>query len=112
MIDCIDIFRNTLNKFAPLRKQTSKKKRLKTKPWITWDILKSIQHKNNVQKQCFKQLNSELCQSYKQYRNRVVHLKEITKQEYFQKVISENKQKITQLWKAINQMLNNNRMKG
>ena len=48
MIDFINIFRNTLNKSAPLRKQTRKEKKLKTKLWITTDILKSIQHKNNI----------------------------------------------------------------
>ena len=48
MIDFINIFCNTLNKSAPLRKQTRKEKKLKTKLWITTDILKSIQHKNNI----------------------------------------------------------------
>ena len=71
MIDFIYIFRNTLNKSAPLRKQARKEKKLKRKPWITRDILKSIQHKNNLYKQCLKQQNAELWQSYKQYRKKL-----------------------------------------
>ena len=38
MINFIDIFPNILNKFAPLRKQTRKEKKLKTKPRRTRDI--------------------------------------------------------------------------
>ena len=57
-----------------------------------------MQNKNSIYKQCFKQQNVELWQSYKQYRNKVTHLKEITKQDYFQKLISENKQNINQVW--------------
>ena len=50
-------------------------------------------------------------QSYKKYRHKVTHLKEIAKQEYFQKLISENKQILTQLCKTINQILNNKKSK-
>ena len=88
---------NWLDDSPPLRKQTRKEKKLKTKPWITRNILKSIQHKNNLYKQCLKQQNAELWQSYKQYRNKVTHSKEIAKQDYFQKLISENKQNTSQL---------------
>ena len=63
-----------------------------TPPQITRVILKSIQHKNK---------------SYKQHRNKVTHLKEIATQDYFQKLISENKQNINQLWKTTHQIISN-----
>ena len=40
-----------------------------------------------------------------------MHLNKIAKQDYFQKLISENKQNISQLWKTINQILRNKKSK-
>ena len=41
----LHIIKNTINVHAPLRKYSRKQRRLKTKPWITKAILKSVKHK-------------------------------------------------------------------
>ena len=48
----INIFKLLLNKHAPLRKRSRKELKLKTKPWITKGLLKSIQQKNCMYKKC------------------------------------------------------------
>ena len=46
MRNFINIFNDTLNNHAPLRKQTRKERKLKSKPWLTKEILISLKHKN------------------------------------------------------------------
>ena len=46
----IDIFHKTLNTHAPLRKQSRKETKLKNKPWLFKEIIKSIQQKNLLYK--------------------------------------------------------------
>ena len=102
MVDFIDAFRNTLNKHAPLRKQTRKDKKLRSKQWITKALLISIKHKNKLYAQCIKEQNETLWQEFKKYRNKLSHVKEQSKKLYFHKLILENKQNTAQLWKTIN----------
>ena len=48
----IHIFQLILDKHAPLRKRSRKELKLKTKPWITKRLLKSIHPKNHMYKKC------------------------------------------------------------
>ena len=48
MRNFINIFNDTLNNHAPLRKQTRKERKLKSKPWLTKEILISLKHKNKL----------------------------------------------------------------
>ena len=48
----IHIFQLILDKHAPLRKRSRKELKLKTKPWITKGLLKSIHRKNHMYKKC------------------------------------------------------------
>ena len=48
----INVFKLILNKHAPLRKRSRKELKLKTKPWITKGLLKSIHRKNCMYKKC------------------------------------------------------------
>ena len=52
----LDGFAEIVNLRALLHPQTRKKTRLKTKPWITKSILKSIQKQNAMFKQCYKKM--------------------------------------------------------
>ena len=65
----LDGFAEIVNLHAPLRPQTRKETRLKTKPWITKSILKSIQKKNAMFKQCYKKNDESLIKNYKNYCN-------------------------------------------
>ena len=111
MVDFIGAFRNTLNKHAPLRKQTRKEKKLRSKPWITKALLISIKHKNKLYAQCIKEQNETLWQEFKKYRNKLSHVKEQSKKLYFHKLILENKQNTAQLWKTINDILHHKNKK-
>ena len=46
----IDTFQITLNKHAPLRDLTRREKKLRRKPWITYDVLNIINAKNKLYK--------------------------------------------------------------
>ena len=54
MRNFINIFNDTLNNHAPLRKQTRKERKLRSKPWLTIGILISIKHKNKMFVECLK----------------------------------------------------------
>ena len=47
----VDIFVNTLEKHAPLKKTSRKQKKLQQKPWITKAILISVKKKNKLYEQ-------------------------------------------------------------
>ena len=50
--DFINTFKTTLDTHAPLRKQTRKEKKLRSKPWITKGLLMLIKHKNKLYAHC------------------------------------------------------------
>ena len=76
-------FRNTLNKHALGKKSTKRKMKTKCKPWITKGILKSINTKNKLYYQCFKQKKSCLTATYKNYVNILTTTKGIAKDNYY-----------------------------
>ena len=67
--DFYEKFYNTIkkivDKYAPLRKATRKEKQLHAKPWLTHDLLKSINRKNNLFKKFYKNYNKKLLKTYK-----------------------------------------------
>ena len=50
----LQIIIDATNKHAPLRKLSRKEMKLKSKPWITKGLLKSISTKNKLFQQCYK----------------------------------------------------------
>ena len=85
-------FNSVLDKHAPLTALTRKEKRLKKKPWITPGILASIKTKNKLFKKVFKKnsTNSEK-EPYKKYLNKLTHIKDVSKQNYYQNLLSNCK---------------------
>ena len=73
-----DTFSSTLNKHAPLKKASRKQKKLQQKPWITKAILNSFKKKNNLYEQHLKG-DRDAEKLYKIYRNKLTHIKEISK---------------------------------
>ena len=73
--DFLKSFIRIVNSPAPLRHATRKEKRLKAKPWLTNELLKSIRTKNKMFKQvckkrdCGDDRSSEKTVRYKKYRN-------------------------------------------
>ena len=65
----LQIIIDATNKHAPLRKLSRKEMKLKSKPWITKGLLKSISTKNKLFQQCYKQNYPFLVAKYKSYLN-------------------------------------------
>ena len=75
----INIFQLILDKHAPLRKRSRKELKLKTKPWITKGLLKSIHRKNCMYKKCENSKSTAKWDEYKMHRNKLTHLKNSAK---------------------------------
>ena len=96
-----------LDKHAPLKKLSRKESRLKSKPWITVGIQKSIKTRNRLWKdlcRC-KFKDKELHDHYKKFRNRLTHIKEKSKQNHYQKLLQESKGDSRKTWEIINKII-------
>ena len=80
-----------MNKHAPLKFASRKQKPLLQKPWITKDIFDAIHRKQKMYKTHFKSGDPHKIAKYKKYANKVNHLKEISKMNYFCDEITKNK---------------------
>ena len=97
----LQIFVNALNKHAPLRKKSRKEVKLGNKPWITKGILNSSKTKNKLY-QISLTGKSEDVKLYKAYRHKLSHIKELSKREYYSKLVNDSKHNMRTLWKTIN----------
>ena len=93
------------NKHAPLRNLTRKEMKLKTKPWLTKGLLKSISIKNKLFKKCFKQKKVNLVSKHKLYLNKLTKLKQIAKKNYYTNELNQHKNEIGKQWKIINKII-------
>ena len=97
----LQIFVNALNKHAPLRKKSRKEVKLGNKPWITKGMLNSSKTKNNLY-QISLTGKSEDVKLYKTYRNKLSHIKELSKREYYSQLVHDSKHSMRTPWKTIN----------
>ena len=75
----INILKLILDKHVPLRKRSRKELKLKTKPWITKGLLKSIHRKNFIYKKCVNIKCTAKWNEYKMYKNKLTHPKNSAK---------------------------------
>ena len=101
----LQIIIDVTNKHAPLRKLSRKKMKLKSKPWITKDLLKSISTKNKLLQQCYKQNNTFLVAKYKSYLNKLTKMKEIAKRNYHQNELATHRGDMAKQWKIISEII-------
>ena len=80
-----------VNEHAPLKFASTKQKRLLHKPWISKDIYDVIRRKQKMYKTHFKSGDAHKTAKYKKSANKVNHLKEISKINYFHDEITKNK---------------------
>ena len=97
----LQIFVDILNKHAPLRKKTRKEVKLGNKPWITKGILKSSKTKSKLYQTSLSGKLDDI-NLYKTYRNKLTHIKELSKKEYYSQLVKDSKHNITVLWRTIN----------
>ena len=97
---------STVVKNHALLKQLSRKERkIRSKPWLTKGLLKSIKTKSTLFYQCFKQQKTHLLAKYKSYLNKLTKLKLIAKKKYYFDELSRHKNNLTQQWKLINEII-------
>ena len=96
-----------LKEQAPVKQLTKSKKRLARKPWITTGLLRSIKTKNSLYRALvrsrFKNQNAH--EKYKKYRNKVTHLLEESKRNYYQSQILSCGSDSKKMWNLINNLL-------
>ena len=96
------------DKNIPTRKLSKSKLKLKSKPWITKGILKSIRYKNKLYKMLCKNnfSNPQKVKEYKTYRNKLTKIKTISKKNYFEKRLQNCNKNSAATWKVINEITN------
>jgi len=99
-----NIFKSVLDKYAPLRLMSRREKRLNEKLWITPGILKSIKTKNKLFRKLFKNNGSDSKTFYKKYLNKLTHIKNIAKYDYYQNLIKNSQNNSTRIWSVINEI--------
>ena len=110
----VDLFLHDINcvldKHAPLKKLSNKEYKLKSKPWLTHGILKSIRKRDKLLHQYMKEKKEDkkkiLQNKYKQYKNKITTLIRSSKSAYYKWYFKENSSNIKKLWKGINEIVN------
>ena len=99
-----------LDEMAPLEKVTLKSYRLMLKPWITADILKKCDERNDLLKQIKSESDpivlAHLRQQYKTLRNSITYDKQANKKAHFAERFIENKDNSSKIWKEIRSLVN------
>ena len=80
----ISIMSDSTNLCCPKKTMSRKQYKVSKSPWITTGILTSIKQKNKLYAKYIKTKNSIIFEEYKKYRNKVTHVKEAAKRNYFQ----------------------------
>jgi len=85
----VKIFNDTLDTHAPYRYASRKEQRSFNKSWLTKGILTSIANKNTLYRKQLTTNNPNIIRKYKTCRNRLTHLKEISKQNYYKQAFQK-----------------------
>ena len=88
-----------VNKHAPFKTISKRKKKKLSKPWITKGIRTSIKIKNRLY------MSGDHTQ-YKHYRNTISKLTCISKKQYYSQFFTNNLKNMQKTWKGINILLN------
>ena len=99
-----------LDEMAPFEKVTPKNYRLMLKPWITSDILKKCDERNDLLKKIKSETDpivlSNLRQQYKMLRDSITNEKRENKRVHFAEKFLENKDNSSKIWKEIRSLVN------
>ena len=83
---------------------SSKELKLKSNPWITSGIKKSILVKNKLHKKFLKTKSAYYFSKFKYYRNKLNHLLKIQKRKYYNEYFLNNLSDSKRVWKGIKQI--------
>ena len=101
-----EVFKNTVNKFAPLKKASRREKKLSKKPWLSRELLNLIKQKNKLFKQLHKKFDKDIFENYKKQRNALNRKIMSAKEAYYKDLIDDNTSNFSTLWKIIGELAN------
>ena len=98
-----------IDTYAPLKRINKYKLKFKPKPWITFDLQKSISVKNNLLTNFISKKDLVLKEEFhikcKNYRNLLSTLMKKSKQAYYDKYFERNWNNIKNTWKGITSLI-------
>jgi len=77
------------DKHAPYRYASRKRQRSFNKPWLTKVILTSISKNNTLYRKQLTTNNPNIIRQHKTYRNKLTHLREISKENYYKQAFQK-----------------------
>ena len=98
-----------MDEFAPYRKLTKKEYKLKSKPWVSNEILTKIHERDKLlhnysnEKDLNRKVN--LLKEYKILRNTVTKMKRDSKVKYYKEYFELHKDKSASIWKGIRSLV-------
>ena len=101
----VNLFRECIDRHAPIRKASRKKVKLSNKPWITKGIFVSIKKKQKLYVTHYLKGSYLEKLYYKSYSNKLTKLKFISKQSYFRNEILHSQGDSNKLWNIIRKMI-------
>ena len=94
-----------LDKQIPVKQLSRRELKLKSKPWISDALWKSIQIKNNYYKKYLQTKSTYYHTKFKLYRNKLNHLLKIGKKQYCNKYFFQNINDSNRIWIGIKQIV-------
>ena len=91
-----------------MKQMSCKELKLRRKPWITTDIIRTGKNKNILFKEMLRNKTSDNINKYKKSRNLLTHMKELAKKAYYKDQLEKNCLDTGLLWKSINDIVKYN----
>ena len=70
-------------------------------PWMTTGLINACNKKNNPYKKIIKNRNEINEQRYKKYKNKLISVLRMSKQEYYTKILNKHKKNINETWNIL-----------
>ena len=94
-----------IDKHIPIKQLSRKELKLKSKPWITPAIKKSISVKNRLYKKYLKTKSVHHHSKFKYYRNKLNHLLKLSKRSYYNNYFLVNSNNPKRVWNGIKEIV-------
>lgn len=94
-----------IDKHAPMKKISKRELKIKSKPWITPAIKKSISIKNNLYKKYLNTKSEYYHCKFKTYRNKINHLLKLSKRSYYNNYFLVNTNNPKKIWNGIKEIV-------
>ena len=96
---------NIIDKHIPLKQLSQREVKIKSKPWITPGLSRSIHVKNNLYKKSIRSKSMYYHERFKLYRNKLNHLLKISKKQYYNDFFRDCNRDGKKVWKGIREIV-------